>query len=183
MVKFLVILLIIVVILGILGIFYKLIYNRLQHLNIKINEADKIINDHLKKRYDYVVRTSHLIKKNIDIDIELFKEIESLKVKKASNVELDDKITEAYNTILKLHEDYPELDENRGFQDILSDFEESNEIIEASKSYYDKYATDLNGLLNKFPINIIGKIHHIAKKEYYNTLEINDNLLKNGENF
>ncbi len=183
MIKALVIILIVAIIVGILGICYKAIYNRLQTLNIKLQEADKIINEHLKKRYDYVVRTSHLIKKKIDLDIELFKEVETLKAEKASNIELDAKLTEAYNTITTLNEDYPELNENRGFKDILRDFEESNEIIEASKTYYDKYATSLNSLLNKFPINLIGKIHHITKKEYYNTLEINDNLLKNGENF
>ncbi len=183
MIKILVIGLIVVIILGIVGITYKMLYNRLQTLNIKIIEADKIINEHLQKRYDYVTNAAQLIKKKIDLDIELFQEIKNLKENNASNINLDEKITEAYSTITTLKEDYPKLGENAKFKDILNDFEESNEIIEASKSYYDKYATSLNSLLSKFPVNIIGKIHKIEKKDYYNTLEINDNLLKNGDNF
>ncbi len=177
MTKVLVIILIIVIILGILGILYIIAYNRLQTLNIKVNEADNIINEHLKKRYDYVIRVSHLIKKNLNLDIDLFQEIENSKNNNISNMELDNKIKEAYDIILQLREDYPKLNENRGFKDVLIDFNESNEIIEASKSFYDKYATSLNSLLNKFPLNLIGKIHHIDKKEYYSSIKIEENII------
>ena len=179
MVKTFVIILVIVIILGLLGIWYKILYSKLQNKKIKIDEAENIINDHLQKRYDYVIRTSHLIKKNLDLDIELFKEIEVLKAKKTANNELDEKISDAYNTIIQLKEDYPELNENRGFKDIIADFEESNEIIEASKTYFDKYAEELNNLLSKFPTNLIGKLHGFKKEVYYNTLKINNNILNN----
>ena len=182
MVKTVVIILIIVIIIALIGIVYKMLLNRLQTLNIKINEAEKIINEHLKKRYDLVVRTSHLVKKNIDLDIEVFKEVETLKTQKVSNNEFDSKINEAYNIISQLKEDYPELNENRGFKDILEEFLESNEILEAAKQYYDKYATELNSNLTKFPINIIGKIHKITKRDYYNTTDIEEETLIDKEN-
>ncbi len=171
------IILIIVIILGILGILYAIAYNHIQTLNIKVTEADNIINEHLKKRYDYVIRVSHLVKKNLDLDIDLFKEIENSKTNNISNIELDNKIQNAYNIILQLKEDYPQLNENRGFKDVLSDFNESNEIIEASKIFYDKYTTNLNEFLNKFPINIIGKIHQVSKRECYSSLKIEDSII------
>ena len=182
MLKIVIILLCLVIVLGILGIGYKLIYNRLQTLNIKLSKAEEIISEHLQKRYDYIVRTSHLVKKNLDLDIELFKEIENLKVKKVSNIEFDTKIKEGYETILKLQEDYLELNENRGFKDIINDFNESNETIEATKSYFDKYAKTLNETLSKFPNNIIGKIHGIVKREYYNTI-LEEKVLIDKDNY
>ena len=182
MFKIIVILLCLIIIFGILGIYYIVIYRQLQKLNIKLNKADEIINENLQKRYDYIVRTSHLVKKNLDLDIELFKEIENLKVKKVDNFEFDAKIKEGYETVIKLKEDYPELNENRGFKDIINDFNESNEIIEATKSYFDKYTTILNKELSKFPKNLIGKIHRIKKRDYYNTI-VEEKVLIDKENY
>lgn len=176
MIKFIIMFLIVIIILSLLGIYYKILYNRLQKNKIKIDEAEIIINNHLKNRYDYIVRTSHLIKNKIDLDIEIFNEIENMKTKKVSNMELDTKINEAYNTIIQLKEDYPKLEENRGFKDIINDFNESNEILEAAKSFYDKYATILNELLDSFPSNIIGKIHKINKVVLYNISYINNDI-------
>ena len=175
--KVAIIILVVIIIIGLLGIYYKVLYNKLSKNKIKIDEAENIINEHLKNRYDYVVRTSHLVKKNIDLDIELFKEIENMKAKKISNIDLDKKINEAYHTILQLKEDYPKLEENRGFKDIISDFNESNEILEATKSFYDKYAAILNNLLNSFPSNLIGKIHKIKKVSYYNTANSEEQII------
>ena len=172
--KLIIIILSIIVILGILGIYYKIQYNRLINNKIKLEEAESIINTHLKNRFDYVIRVSHLVKKNLNLDIETFKNIESIKTKKISNIELDKKINEAYNVTLKLKEDYPRLNNNRGFNDIIADFNESNEIMEATKTFYDKYAAFLNELLSTFPTNIIGKIHRIKKSSYYKTTMNNE---------
>lgn len=177
MVKIIVIILITIIILGILGIIYKILFNRLQNNQIKINEAFNIIDECLKNRYDYVIRTSHLVKKNLDLDIDIFKEIEKLKVQNISNIEMDKKINEAFNIILQLKEDYPKLEGNRGFKDIINDFNESNEKIEATKAFYDNYAKKLNALLNTFPSNIIGKIHHINKVNLYNTMIVEEDLI------
>ena len=163
-----------IILVGIVGIYYVKIYNRLLNVKIKIEEADTLINIHLKKRYDYVIRTTHLVKKKLNLDIDIFKTIENMKTKKVSNIELDKKINEAYLVILRLKDDYPELNNNRGFKDILSDFRESNEIIETAKSFYDKYANNLNYLLSSFPSNLIGKIHKIKKRDYYKTNSSNE---------
>lgn len=174
MVKTIIIILIVIIILGLLGIMYKIKYNKLNRNKIKIDEAENIITTNLKNRYDYIIRTSHLVKKNLDLDIEIFKEVENLKLKNISNNEMDVKINEAYNTILQLKEDYPKLNENRGFKDILKDFNESKELIEAAKSFYDNYAYKLNEQLGSFPSNLIGKIHGIKKVSYYSTKHINN---------
>ena len=170
MVNTFVLILIVVIILGILGIVYKINYNKLMTTKIKVDEAENIINDTIKKRYDGVIRTAHLVKKNLNLDIELFNEVEKLKVQNVSNNDLDNKINDAYKTILQLKEDYPNLIENRGFQDILEEFKENTELIEATKSFYDNYAKNLNDMLKTFPCNLIGKIHHIKKVEFYNTI-------------
>ena len=59
----------------------------------------------------------------------MYNEVEKLKVQNVSNNDLDNKINDAYKTILQLKEDYPNLIENRGFQDILEEFKENTELI------------------------------------------------------
>lgn len=178
MIKFIIVLIIIIII-GLIGIYHQVIYNRLNTNKIKIDEAREIINDNLKKRYDYVVRTSHLIKKNLDLDIEQFKEIETLKVKEANEDILDEKLQDAFKIMIQLKEDYPQLTENRGFQEIIKDYEESNELLEATKSFYDKYAERLNSNLSTFPYNLVGKIHGIKKIRLYNikSLAFNNEIM------
>lgn len=164
-----IIVLIIIIVIGLIGIFHQIILNKLNANKIKVDEANEIISDNLKKRYDYVVRTSHLIKKNLDLDIEQFKEIEALKVKKAEEEVMDVKLSEAFKIMMQLKEDYPQLEENRGFKDIIKDYEESTELLEAAKAFHDKYAEILNELLSSFPNNLIGAIHKIKKINLYDT--------------
>ena len=47
---------------GILGIVYVSHYNSLQYKKTKIEQAEGLIDEVLRKRYDIVVRTSDIIK-------------------------------------------------------------------------------------------------------------------------
>ena len=90
----LVIILIAIILIGIIVIQYIFKYNKLQEMNIKINEAESIIDNELRNKYDLVMRSSSIINKLLKKEVSYFKDLEKLKKDNISNFELDRKITE-----------------------------------------------------------------------------------------
>ena len=54
----------------------------------------------------------------------------------------------------------------------------SDEILEASKSFYNKYTTEINLIIKSFPTNIIAKIHKIKVRNYFDGKNMFDEEIK-----
>ena len=168
------IILIIIFIVGLLGIFYVNCFNNLQYTKTKIEQAESIIDEVLRKRYDIVVRMSDIVKNNLKEKKDYFKEYLSLKDEKVSNFEMDRKLKEAINIILNLKNDYPTLQKNTGMKDIVSDIKETDEKLSAAIAYYNRYTNQLNIFVRKFPSNFIAKLHHFTVKPFFDGKDMND---------
>ncbi len=178
MILILSIILALIIILGILIMNYIFNYNTIQALNIKINEAESIIDNELRKKYDLIIRSSTIINKLLKKEITYFKEINNIKSDNLSNFEFDRKISEGEQIIYKVKNDYHSLDDNEEFQDIYNSIKDCDEALEASKSFYNKYTTEINLILKKFPTNIIGKIHRIPLRNYFDGKNMFDDEIK-----
>ena len=73
------IILLIIIIVSLLGIFYSVSYNKLSDIKTKVDEAESIIDENLRTKYDTLMRISNSIKTHIDNDKNYFKEYEKLK--------------------------------------------------------------------------------------------------------
>lgn len=173
-----IILLLAILIVGTIIIEYIFNYNKIQAMNIKINEAENIIDNELRNKYDLIIRSSTIINKLLKKEISYFKEIEKIKKENISNFDIDRKIKEGENIIYKVKNDYKSLESNDEYNDILNKLKDSNEILEASKSFYNKYTTEVNLLIKKFPTNIISKIHKIKLRNYFDGKNMFDDEIK-----
>lgn len=174
----LVIILISIIIIGFITIQYIYKYNKLQEMNIKINEAESIIDNELRNKYDLIIRSSTTINKLVKKDITYFKNLEKLKKENISNFEMDRTITEGENLIIKVKNDHASLSNNEEYSEIINSLKESDEILEAAKSFYNKYTTEINLLIKKFPSNIIAKIHKIKIRNYFDGKNMFDDEIK-----
>lgn len=174
---FIYVFLFIVIILGIIGIIYMVLYNRMQNYMIRINEAEHAIDEILRERFDLIIRVENLINNSIDISLDVFDEVKKMKAQKFSSFTFDRKTTECINVINQIKKDYPILEENRGLKDIMIDFKTSEEKIEAAKSFYNKYTTSLNEMIYKFPSNIIARIHRLKVKNYFDDKDLTDDII------
>ncbi len=161
-----------------LGIVYCTYYNTLQSKKLKVNEAESVIDESLRNKYDLLLRSTSIVKSNCEIKAEYFKEYEDLKNKKLSNFDLDRKLTEGVNLLYKLKNDFPELDSNRNLKDSLMEIKRSDERLEAAKSYYNKYTTELNLIIRKFPSNIISRIHNFEINPFFDGKNLDDDIIK-----
>jgi len=152
---------------GILAILYIAIYNKIQILNIRVNEAETIIDEELRKKYDLILQSEAIIKKTTKKEITLFQELKDLKVKDISTFDFERKCVEGYNLVRQIQGDYESLNKNDDFLIIINSILDSNEKLEAAKSFYNKYTSKLNEVIRKFPSNIVALIHQVKVKTYF----------------
>ena len=166
------IILIIIIILGSLGIFYVITYNTIITYKIKIEKAEGIINEDLRKKYDTIAKANGMIKKVVTKK-DYLKEYMELKDKKISNYDLDRKLTEAHNLILELKNDHSELD-NKEFNKLLKEIDQINEDLVSCKTYYNKNTSELNKIIQKIPTNIVAKINRCRIKPFFDGKNMQD---------
>jgi LemA protein len=169
------IILLLIIIIGIIAIFYAITYNNLINYKLRIEKAEGIIDESLRKKYDILSKLNISIKK-IAPKKDYLKEYIDLKDKRISNYEMDRKLTEAYNIILDVKEDNSSLD-TKEFKKNLKEIEEINETLTSCKNYYNKNTTEVNKILQKFPSNIVGKIHGFKIKPFFDGKNMQDSII------
>ena len=171
-------LLTIIIFVGIVAIIYILFYNNLQAFKIKINEAESIIDEHLRKKYDSLKVIVDLILEETSIKDKLFDEFLKIKNINMSSFDLDRKLTELNILVDKIKIDNDKLEENEVFSSKCEEIYEINEKLEATKSFYNKYTTLLNKSVRKFPSNIIAFVHHIRVQSFFDGKDMFDDDIK-----
>ena len=174
----LIIILIGIIIIGSIIIYYVFNYNKIQSLHIKINESESIIDTELRKKYDLIMETNKTINKLLKKEVTYFKELEDLKNDNVSNFEMDRKIVEGERLIYQVKNDFRSLEDNKEYNKVINLLKDSNEILDAAKSFYNKYTTEINLLIKTFPTNIISKIHKIKLRSYFDGKNMFDEEVK-----
>ena len=172
------ILLTIIIFVGIVTMIYVIYYNNLQAYKIKINEAESIIDEHLRKKYDTLDMLIDIITGETDATDKAFNEFKNLKNVNISSFDFERKLAEINALIDKIKLDYDELDKNEGFTNYYEDLYRINEKLEATKSFYNKYTSLLNKTIKKFPSNIIAFIHHIKVQAFFDGKDMFDDDIK-----
>ena len=170
-------LLFIIIIVGSIGILYVYQYNKLQHSKTKINQAEYLIDEALRTKYDILLRVDKLIKTELDNDKTFFKGLEKLKDENISNFDLDRKIGEYINLCMQIKLDYPTLNDNKGFKELINENKKIDEKLQAAKSYYNKYTSELNDLIRTFPSNIVARMHKIEIKTFFDGKNMEDEII------
>lgn len=176
MMEFLNIFLICLILFCILAFVYISYFNKMQYLKTKIEKAEGIIDEILRQRYDLLVRADNIVKSTLKDNKEYFKDYLELKNQNITNFDLDRKLKEAFNTLQKFKDDYPNLGKNKELKDILAIIKDTDEKIAAITNYYNINTNELNGFVRKFPSNIISKFHHFEIKAFFDGKNMNDDI-------
>ncbi len=167
--------LVIIIVCGLLAIVYAYIYNNLVSYKLKIEKAEGIIDESLRQKYDIIAKLNIAIKKVVTKK-DYLKEYIELKDKRISNYELDRKLTEAYNIILEVKNDFEELD-TKEFNKDLREIDKINETLTACKTYYNKNTGELNNIIRKIPTNIVAKINGYKIKPFFDGKNMQDAVI------
>lgn len=168
----LIILLTIIIIATLLAMSYFILYNKIQFSKIRIEQAETVILEELKNRYDLIIKCKKAVEKNTKMDLTLFSDLEKTKQANITSYDLERKINEAVNTIYLIKNDYPKIEEKKDFREVIRKLNESDTKINAAKSFYNKHNKELISLIRSFPSNIIALIHGIKVQPFYDAIEI-----------
>ena len=165
------------IIAGALGILYIYNYNKLQHSKTKIEHAECLIDESLRNKYDLVSKYEKLLKSELDLDKNFLKDFSKLKDEDISNFELDRRLTEYVNIISKVKSDNESILENKEMKKLTSEEKKVDEKLQASKSYYNKYTSEMNDLIRSFPSNIVSRMHGFNVKSFFDGKNMQDDII------
>lgn len=167
----------IVIIVGAIAILYAYQFNKLQHSKTKIDQAECLIDEALRNQYDVLVKADKLIQSELNSDKTYFKGLDKIKNENISNYELDRKLTEYLNLLEQIKLDNPNLLNNKSFKEIVSENKKIVEKLQAAKSYYNKYTSELNDLIRQFPSNVVARMHGIEIKPFFDGKNMQDEIV------
>ncbi len=170
------ILLIIIIILCLGGIYYIIFFNKLNDLKTKVMEAESIIDENLRLKYDILIRISNSLKKNMKSDKNYFKEYERLNEINITNFDMDRKLNEGLTLILKMRDDL-RLEDDEDLNNELEKIKRLDEKLTATKNYYNKNTSLENAIIRRFPTNIIARIHNFKIKLFFDGKDMDDEII------
>lgn len=170
------ILLIIIIILCLGGIYYIIFFNKLNDLKTKVMEAESLIDENLRLKYDILIRVSNSIKKNMKSDKNYFKEYERLSELNISNFDMDRKLNEGLTLILKMRDDLG-LEDDEKLNEELEKIKRIDEKLTATKNYYNKNTSLENAIIRRFPTNVIARIHNFKIKLFFDGKDMDDEII------
>ena len=164
------------IIVCLIGIYYAVSFNTLNDLKTKIHEAESIIDESLRNKYDILMRVSNHLKKHMDNNKNYFKEYEKLKDTNMTNFDMDRKLNEGYTLILKMIDDL-KLNNDEEINSEIETIKRIDEKLTAAKNYYNKNTSEENAIVRKFPTNIIAKIHGFKIKLFFDGKDMDDEII------
>ena len=166
--------LLIVIAISVLAIIYINSYNNLQYLKTKIEQAESVIDESLREKYDMIVKANNIIKKELKTKKEYLKGLSSLKNEKISNFDFDRRLVEYQNVINELISDHEKLQDNKDLTNLLYDIKGLDERLVSGKDYYNKNTTESNHLIRKFPSTIVAKLLNYKIRPYFDGKNMQD---------
>lgn len=167
--------LIFVILFSLLGFFYAIIYNELQHYKTRIELSELSVDENLRKKFDTICDINIDIKK-LDESKNYLKEYIELKDLKLTNFDTDRKLSEAMILIKELYDDHKDL-KTADFKKKLNSIKETDELLCASKNFYNKNTSLLNDLIRKFPNNFVASRHGFKIKPFFDNKNMQDSVI------
>lgn len=166
-----------VIVFGTLAILYVYQYNKLQHSKTKIDQAEYLIDESLRSKYDLLLEIDKVSKSELKTETSYFKGLEKVKNENISNFDLDRKFKDYISIFTQLRSDYSDFSENKEVKRLVNENKKIDEKLQAAKSYYNKYTAELNDLIRKFPSNIVARMHKMEIKTFFDGKNLEDDIV------
>lgn len=173
----LIFLLLVIAFVGSIGIFYIIFYNRLMTYRSKIEQAESIIDECLRNKYDSIVKIDSLISANLKHEKSFFADLNTIKDDNITNFDFDRKLVSYMAIVEQLKQDYDSVNEDREIKKILSDIKAVDEKLKAAKVFYNKYTNKSNEMVRSFPSNIVAKLHNMNIKPFFDGKDMQDDIV------
>lgn len=161
-------------IIAILVLNYK---NKIDSLKYKMSVSDKTIKENLKDKLDLTIRTINIIERELKLESKKFEAVKKIRNEKTNSINFDNILAEASEEIMDIKDDYKEISKIKSFKGLISDIKDLDILLSGGKKFYNKYASEYNNLIKKFPYKFLKK-KYPYKQLYFDNI-MNENLEMN----
>ena len=160
------IIVIIVLVISLVLFIYNIYHDKLALSYIKLYNIEEKINSTLIKRKELVKDAENKIKEIIKTDkviFENFKEIDN----NNDMFDLNKKLLLSINDFYVIKDKYKKLHNNTDFQKICFSIDETGDLLNSYKKYYDKEALEYNKLIKSLPLFFVSLITRKKEKKLF----------------
>ena len=159
-----ILLIILIIVIGVI-----VISNKLNVLQVKIDEADSGIDVALTKRYDVLTKMVNVVKGYAKHEKETLFEV--IKLRKGMSLEDKNKVNEKMNRNMEMiniiAESYPELKSNENFKTLQQSIVEVEEHLQAARRLYNSNVSAFNQMIVTFPASIVANSKALKSKPFF----------------
>ena len=142
--------------------------NKINRINVKIDESKSGIEIQLKKRYDVITQSMNVAKGFIKHENEIFTNLRAVSSVMSVD-EINDAVAsqnKAMSNLLALGEAYPELKSGELFGNLQHQLSEENAQFAASKRTFNANVTSLNNMIVSFPSSVVANSKGQKKMDF-----------------
>lgn len=168
------VLVIIVLIVSIMFFIYNIYHDKLTFLNIKLSSIEEKINSTLIKRKELIKDSEKIIRNITKTNKQIYEGFEEVNEKETSMMELDRKLLVYINEFHLIKDKYQKLQKDDDFQKIAFKINETEDLLNAYKDYYNNNASKYNKLIKRFPVIITTILKRRKEKLFFDKKSSND---------
>lgn len=161
------IILIIIIVLSSIGIITISKYNEITKNSVKISDAEEKVEKALATKLELILGSIEIIDKNKKTNNKTLNKVKKLKLEEISSFEADELLTNASKEISKVSSNIDKVLKSKKFKEIKIELKDNEEKLIALRTFYNKYVTNYNELIDSFFGAIISKIFKFDKKDLF----------------
>lgn len=165
--------LILIAILAIIVLWFFLTYNGFITGRNRAEEAWADIEVQLKRRYDLIPNLVNTVKGYAAHESSAFEKVTEARAKAISAqgtpsaAQAEGELSGTLKSLFAIAEAYPELKANTNFLALQTELSDTENKIQAARRFYNGNVRDYNTKLDVAPSNIVGRMFHFQKKDYF----------------
>jgi LemA protein len=157
-----------------------LIYNRFIKLRTMVEEGWSGIDVQLKRRANLIPNLIESVKGYMSHEKSLLSDVTELRTRsiEAKTVEdqsrVESQLSQALANVFAVAENYPDLKASSNFLSLQDQLAEIEDQIQMARRYYNGTVRNLNIKVEQFPSNIVARVFHFVKAEFFEIEEPGD---------
>ena len=162
-----------ILVIGTVFLLYNIYHDKLVFLTIKLNNIEEKINNNIIKRKELLKHVEDIIKEKLKTEKNVFDGFDELS-DTSDIIKLDRKLLVYIGEFHLIKDKYENLNNDENFQKVSFTIEETEDLLNAYKNYYNDNATKYNKLIRKFPVIFTTILKRRKEKEFFDNKSIND---------
>jgi len=161
----------------VIGVYAVAAYNSFVTLKQRIKEALSGIDVQLKRRTDLIPNLVETVKGYAKHEKSVFENVTKARTAMmgaetiSEKAEADNMFTSALKSVFAVAEAYPQLQANKGFQDLQRQLEDTEDKVAYSRQFYNSNVMEYNKKVQMFPSNLIASIFGYKQEEFFAATE------------